>query len=40
VARQVELGPLLGEHTIHVLADILGMSSEEIADLAAAGALD
>ena len=29
--------PLLGEHTMEVLTDVLGMSSEEIAELAALG---
>lgn len=37
---RVSLGPLLGEHTMRVLAGILGMSAEEVADMAAAGALE
>ncbi len=36
----VRLGPLLGEHTMQVLDSILGLSADEIAELAAAGALD
>ncbi|MEZ4482171.1 MAG: CoA transferase [Dehalococcoidia bacterium] len=32
-------GPCLGEHTMEVLSEILGLSDDEIADYAAAGAL-
>lgn len=32
--------PTLGEHTFEVLSDLLGMSPDEIADVAAAGALE
>jgi crotonobetainyl-CoA:carnitine CoA-transferase CaiB-like acyl-CoA transferase len=31
--------PCLGQHNVEVLRDILGMSDEEIAELAGAGAL-
>jgi len=31
--------PMLGEHTYQVLSDLLGMTADEIADLAASGAL-
>ncbi len=37
---EVRLGPLLGEHTMRVLEDVLGLSMEQIAEYAAAGALD
>jgi crotonobetainyl-CoA:carnitine CoA-transferase CaiB-like acyl-CoA transferase len=38
---RVELpGPMLGQHNEHVLVDLLGLSPEEIADLAAEGALE
>ena len=32
-------GPMIGEHTFEVLTDVLGMSDEEVAELAASGAL-
>ena len=32
-------GPLIGQHTFDVLKDILGYSEDEIADIAATGAL-
>ncbi len=37
---QVEIAPLLGEHTMQVLEGTLGLTAEEIAEYAAAGALD
>ncbi len=37
---QVKLGPLLGEHTMYVLREVLGLGEDEIAEYAAAGALD
>ncbi len=33
-------GPTLGQHTEHVLGDLLGLSAEEIAELEGAGALE
>jgi crotonobetainyl-CoA:carnitine CoA-transferase CaiB-like acyl-CoA transferase len=39
-ARVERRSPLLGEHTEHVLADLLGYDADHIAGLAAAGALD
>jgi benzylsuccinate CoA-transferase BbsF subunit len=36
----VRLGPLLGEHTMHVLETVLKLTADEIAELAAAGALE
>ncbi len=37
---EVKLGPLSGEHTMYVLKDILGLAEDEVAEYAAAGALD
>jgi benzylsuccinate CoA-transferase BbsF subunit len=37
---RVELGPLLGEHTMHVLEDIISLTPDEIAEFAAAGAVE
>ena len=37
---KVRLGPMLGEHTVEVLTESLGLSADEIADLAACGALE
>jgi benzylsuccinate CoA-transferase BbsF subunit len=36
----VGIGPLLGQHTMHVLEDVLGLTPDEIAGYAAAGALE
>ncbi len=36
----VRLGPLIGEHTYEVLTEILGLSADEVAEYAAAGALE
>ena len=36
----VDRGPLLGEHTFHVLHDILGLTTDEIAEYAARGAIE
>jgi benzylsuccinate CoA-transferase BbsF subunit len=36
---RAELGPLLGEHTTYVLQTVLGLTADQIADYAAAGAL-
>jgi len=38
-ARPKHAGPLIGQHTFEVLRDILGYSDDEIADIAATGAL-
>ena len=38
-ARPRHAGPLIGEHTYEVLRDVLGYAEDEIADMAAAGAL-
>jgi crotonobetainyl-CoA:carnitine CoA-transferase CaiB-like acyl-CoA transferase len=38
-ARPRHAGPLIGEHTFEVLRDVLGYAEDEIADMAAAGAL-
>lgn len=38
-ARPTHAGPLIGEHTFEVLRDVLGYAEDEIADMAAAGAL-
>ncbi|HEY7268279.1 MAG TPA: CoA transferase [Dehalococcoidia bacterium] len=37
---QVELGPLLGEHTIQILEGIIGLTADEIAEYAAVGAIE
>ena len=37
--RTLWAGPMFGEHNHYVLADLVGLSGEEMADLAAAGAL-
>ncbi|MEE2677363.1 MAG: CoA transferase [Myxococcota bacterium] len=38
-ARPTHAGPLIGQHTLEVMRDILGYSEQEIAELAAKGAL-
>jgi len=38
-ARPRHAGPLIGEHTFEVLRDVLGYAEDEIADMAATGAL-
>ncbi|MEK9912139.1 MAG: CoA transferase, partial [Candidatus Puniceispirillum sp.] len=35
----VKRSPLLGEHTAEILGDVLGFSTEEIAEIAASGAV-
>lgn len=37
---EVKLAPLLGEQTLYVLQEVLGLTPDEIAEYAAAGALD
>ena len=38
-SQPTHAGPLIGEHTMHVLQEILGYSEDEISELAVAGAL-
>ena len=38
-ARPLHAGPVIGQHTFEVLRDMLGYSEEQIAEMAAAGAL-
>ncbi len=38
-ATPTHAGPTIGENTFEVLTDVLGYSDDEVADLAAAGAL-
>ncbi|MEM7411999.1 MAG: CoA transferase [Myxococcota bacterium] len=38
-SRPWRAGPLIGEHTFEIMRDVLGYSDEEIADIAATGAL-
>src|SRR5438477_10067979 len=35
----VKRSPLLGEHTVEILTDVLGYSSEELAEIKASGAI-
>ena len=38
-ASPTHAGPLIGQHTLEVMRDVLGYTEDEIADLAATGAI-
>ena len=38
-AKPTHAGPVIGEHTFQVMTEILGYSEDEVAEIAASGAL-